>query len=163
MVPTGEEAFTTWLDPVLPQHCDRNHWDRLSGGAQTSLKSRRFHYDLTTGLSPESLTVEWLLVSPEKPLQVTKRRGKDIYSGSPGCRSWLRRLSQHRGHYAGRSVEYGSSPGTDHSKTYSGLCWMIVQLFVKTTNQRDSHTCACLLLSAMASADLSVPSAQPRT
>lgn len=39
MVPTGEEAFTTWLDPVLPQHCDRNHWDRLSGGAQNSLKS----------------------------------------------------------------------------------------------------------------------------
>ena len=162
-MPTGEEAFTTWLDPVLPQHCDRNHGDRLSGDAQNSLKSRRFHYDLTAGLSPESLTVEWLLVSPEKPLQVTKRRGKDIYLGSPGCRSHLKRLPRHRGHYAGRSVECGSSPGTNHIKTYSGLCWMILQLFVKTTNQRDSHTCACLLPSAMARADLSLPSAQPRT
>ena len=49
------------------------------------------------------------------------------------------------------------------SKIHLGLCWLILQLFVKTTNQGVSHTCACLLLSEMASPDLSVPSPQPRT
>ena len=54
-------------------------------------------------------------------------------------------------------------PGTNYIKIHSGLCWLILQLFVKTTNQGVSHICACLLLSEMASPDLSVPSPQPRT
>lgn len=27
--PTGEEAFTTWLNLILPHHWDRHHWDRF--------------------------------------------------------------------------------------------------------------------------------------
>lgn len=52
------------------------------------------------------------------------------------------------GTFCQRISEVWLIPGTNHVTTYSGLCWMILQLFVKTTNQRDSHTCPCLLLLA---------------